>query len=570
MESIANKDVVQTLEEIASLLDLAGESPFKSRAYANVARRIEQLDENVSVLAEEGRLREIKGIGDALEQKITEYVSTGALQYLETLRARFPESLFDLFRIPGLGAKRVRTLYSELGIESLQGLARACEDDTLSALKGFGPKMVEKIRQGIAFAKQHEGLHLYKAAANEAQRLKNLLSENPVVQQVDIAGSIRRHKEIIKDVDLVAASSDAASVMEQFVNDAEVATVTGHGDTKSSVVLQSGIAVDLRVVSEDEYPYALLHFTGSKEHNVALRQRAKERELKLNEYGLFHGSERLDCADETAIYAALELPFIPPELREDMGELELDATPELVEMDHLLGMIHCHTLYSDGRATIEEMALATQERGYQYLTITDHSQAAAYAGGLTPERVREQHDEIDRVNKKLKNFRLLKGIESDILSDGSLDYEEDLLATFDLVIASVHSKLDMTQAEATKRVVRAIENPYTTILAHPTSRLLLSRKGYPLDFDAVFEACAAHNVAIEINANCRRLDLDWRLVRKAKERGLKFSIAPDAHSVEGLDDMIYGIGIARKGWLEPGDVLNTMTAAEFLAWRGTA
>ncbi|MCH7960406.1 MAG: DNA polymerase/3'-5' exonuclease PolX [Candidatus Hydrogenedentes bacterium] len=567
---MANKEVVQTLEEIASLLELAGESPFKGRAYLNVARRIEQLDEDVSVLAQEGRLREIKGVGDALEQKITEYVSTGALQYLQTLRARFPESLFDLFRIPGLGAKRVRTLYSELGIESLEGLERACEDDTLSALKGFGPKMVEKIRQGIAFAKQHEGLHLYKAAANEAQRLKNLLSDNPAVVRVDVAGSIRRHNEIIKDVDLVAASSDAASIMEQFVNDAEVATITGHGDTKSSVVLQSGIAVDLRVVSEDAYPYALLHFTGSKEHNVALRQRAKERGLKLNEYGLFRGEEGQDCTDETAIYAALDLPFIPPELREDMGELELDVTPELVEMDHLLGMIHCHTLYSDGRATIEEMALAAQERGYQYLTITDHSQAAVYAGGLTPERVREQHDEIDRVNKTLKNFRLLKGIESDILSDGSLDYEEDLLATFDLVIASVHSKLDMTQAEATKRVVRAIENPYTTILGHPTARLLLSRKGYPLDFDAVFEACAAHNVAIEINANCRRLDLDWRLVRKAKERGLKFSIGPDAHSVEGLDDMIYGIGIARKGWLEPGDVLNTMTADEFLAWRGTA
>ena len=564
---MTNKEVIALLEEVALLLDLAGESPFKSRAYTNVARQIEHTEEDVDTLAEEGRLRELKGVGDALEQKITEYVTTGKLEYHQKLRARFPDSLFDLFGIPGLGPKRIKQVYEELGIASLPELEKACANGGLSGLKGFGPKMQEKLLIGIAFAKEQHGQSLYNRAYLEGKRLKNLLSEDESVIRIEIAGSLRRAKEVVKDIDLIASSSDPKSVMKRFVEDIEVQHVTGHGDTKSSVVLHSGIAVDLRVVSDKEYPFALAHFTGSKDHNVTMRRRAKERGLKLNEYGLFKGEKSRVCKSEADIHTALDLPFIPPELREDMGEFELESTPGLVTLDDVVGMFHSHSRYSDGQNTIEEMALAAQELGYHYLTMTDHSQSAVYANGLRPETVVKQQKEIDEVNGKIKDFRVLKGIESDIRADGSLDYEEDVLKSFELIIASVHSGLDMNEAEATKRVVTAVENPYTTILGHPTGRLLLARKGFPLNYDTLFDACVANNVAIEINANCKRLDLDWRYVRRARDRGIKLSIGPDAHSTGGIEDMIYGVGIARKGWLEPADLLNCMTVDEFFAWR---
>ena len=566
---MTNKDVVTLLEGIALLLDLSGANPFKSRAYTNVARQIEQSEEDVETLVEEGRLRELKGVGDALEQKITEYVTTGALKYHDDLRAKFPESLFELFGIPGLGPKRIKQVYEELGIASLTDLEAVCTNGGLSNLKGFGPKMQSKLLEGIEFSKQQQGRHLYNKAFLEATRLKHLLSEEKSVHAIEIAGSLRRCKEVVKDIDLVATSKAPKADMNRFVNDVEVQRVTGHGETKSSVVLNSGVAADLRVVSDTQYPFALLHFTGSKEHNVALRQRAKDRGLKLNEYGLFKGEKSLKCKTEADVYKALEMPFVPPELREDMGEFDVDSFPELVTLDDVIGMFHSHSKYSDGQNTVEEMALAAQELGYHYLTMTDHSQSAAYAGGLRPETVVKQQKEIDKLNKKLSGFRVLNGIESDIRSDGSLDYPEEILQTFELVIVSVHSGLDMNEKDATKRIVKALENPHTTILGHPTGRLLLSRKGYPLNFEKVFDACAANNVAIEINANCHRLDLDWRHVRRAKERGLKLCIGPDAHSTGGLEDMTYGVGIARKGWLEPGDLLNCMTVDEFFAWRNS-
>lgn len=564
---MTNKEIVALLEEIALLLELAGESPFKSNAYRNVARQIEQSEEDVETLAGEGRLREIKGVGEALEQKITEYVTTGTLKYHDDLRAKFPESLFDLFGIPGLGPKRIKQVYEELGIKSLAELEAACTKGVLSGLKGFGPKMQEKVLAGIEFAKQQQGQHLYNRAFLEAKRLRHLLSEDSSTHEIEIAGSLRRCKEVVKDIDLIVSSDSPKKVMERFVSDVEVQRVTGHGETKSSVVLNSGVAADLRVVSEKEFPFALMHFTGSKEHNVALRQRAKDRGLKLNEYGLFKGERSLECTTEAEIYKALDLPYVPPELREDMGEFEVDSFPELVTLDDVIGMFHCHSKYSDGQNTVEEMALAAQELGYRYLTMTDHSQSAAYANGLRPEAVRKQQKEIDGLNKKNGDFRILKGIESDIRSDGSLDYDGKVLKSFELVIVSIHSGLDMSEKDATKRIVAAVENPYTTILGHPTGRLLLSRKGYPLNYEKVFDACLANNVAIEINANCHRLDLDWRHVRRAKERGLKLCIGPDAHSTGGLEDMIYGVGIARKGWLEVEDLLNCMTVDEFIAWR---
>ena len=562
------KEVAVILEEIALLLELSGENPFKARSYENVARQILQSAEDVTDLVKAKRLRELKGVGEAIEQKITELVTTGQLKYYQELRAKFPESLFDLFKIPGLGPKRIKTLYEDLSIKTLGELEYACVENRLVSLKGFGPKMQQKVLDGLAFAKRHQGLFLVDTALEAAYAIRDHVRTGKSVSRVEIAGSLRRRKEVVKDIDVLASGSKPDAIMTRFAEAPGVEAVTNRGETKSSVVLSSGIAVDLRVVSNEQFPYALAHFTGSKEHNVAMRQRAKERKMKLNEYGLFKGEDRLiPCEDETAIFAALDLPFIAPELREDMGEFEADSLPDLVTRDDLIGVMHCHSTYSDGRSSIEEMAAAARDLGYAYIGFADHSQTAAYAGGLTPADVAKQHKEMAAIAEKLDGIRILKGIESDILGDGSLDYDEKTLKRFDFVIASVHSRLNMPESEATKRLIGAIRNPFTTILGHPTGRLLLSREGYPLDMDAVFDACAKHRVAIEINANPHRLDLDWRHIRKAKERGIKFCIGPDAHSVEGLADVDFGLGIARKGWLEKKDLLNCMDAEELLAWR---
>ena len=564
---MTNKEVAETLEEIAMLLELSGENPFKTRSYTNMARTLEGLDSDVATLVEEERLREIKGLGEALEQKITELVTTGKLEYLEKLRAQFPETLFDLFKIPGLGAKRIKQIYDELEIDSLDSLQKACDDGRLDDLKGFGPKMQQNIREGIEFAKQHQDYFLCNVGRDEADALVKYLKEDPNVIRVRVAGSLRRWKEVVHDVDFIACSEDPKALMQRFVDYDRVTRVNGHGETKSSVVLETGIQADLRVVTPEQYPYALMHFTGSKEHNIVMRQRAKDRNMKLSEYGLFKGEELIECNDEASIYEKLELPYIPPEMREDMGEFDADDIPELIEPKDLRGVIHCHSTYSDGKNTLEQMAEAAKERGYKYFGIADHSQTASYAGGLRPSNVEKQHKEIDKLNKQWDDFTIVKGIESDILADGSLDYDKDVLASFDYIVASVHSGLKMDEKTATKRVVAAIQNPYTTILGHPTGRLLLQREGFPLDWDEVFSAAAEHRVAIEINAHPRRLDLDWRLIQRAKEKGCMFSIGPDAHSIAGFKVMRYGLGTARKGWLTKNDIINCLEVNDFKKWK---
>lgn len=562
------KDVAHILEEIGALLELSGENPFKTRAYYNAARTLTQLEEDLGAVVREKRLGELKGVGTALAQKIEELVTTGRLKFHEDLRARFPETLFEIMDVPGLGPKRVKAVYDELGVDSLDKLEMACTSGRLAQLKGFSGKLQEKVLAGIAFHRRHQGIHLYNHAEAFAFELLAHLGEHPAVDVVRVAGSLRRHKEVVKDLDFVVSSSAPAAVMEHFVQAPSVERVTGHGETKSSVVLQSGMAADLRVVGKDQYPYALAHFTGSKEHNVAMRQRAKDRGLKLNEYGLFReDGSVVACASEADIYAALGLPFIPPELREDMGEFDVPEIPPLVTEDGLRGVIHCHTHFSDGRNSLDEMAQAAQELGFEYIVICDHSQSAGYANGLTPARVAAQHEAIDALNKRLKGFRVVKGIESDIRTDGSLDYAEDVLKTFEFVVISVHSKLVMTGDEATARVIKAIESPYSDLLGHPTGRLLLTRAGYPLDYAKVFDACVANRVAVEINANCNRLDLDWRHVRHARDKGVMLAISPDAHDTRGIGDCRYGVGIARKGWLEPENLLNCMNVKDLLAWR---
>jgi DNA polymerase (family 10) len=440
-------------------------------------------------------------------------------------------------------------------------LEYACLENRLTELPGFGKRSQEKILEGIRYFKTTRGLYLFNNAFSEAEPMISALQAFPGVARASVAGSLRRRKEVIRDIDLVASSNDSASIMEFFTSLPAIRTVIAKGETLSSILLQSGIQADLRVVSDVEFPFTLLSFTGSKEHNTVLRARAKRLGLKLNEYGLFRGEESIPCQDETAIFSQLGLSYIPPELREDMGEFEAaekGPIPPLTAPEEIRGIFHVHTTYSDGNAPLREMVLKARSLGYQYVGISDHSRSAHYAHGLSVERIREQHREIDLLRKEITGITIFKGIESDILADGSLDYPEEILATFDFVIASVHSRFQMNKEEMTERLIRAVSNPYVTMLGHPTGRLLLSREPYAVDLHRVIDAAAEYRTVMELNASPYRLDLDWRLCRYAKERGVKVSINPDAHSPEGLSDTVYGVGIARKGWLSAEDVLNTL------------
>ncbi len=562
------EDVAAILEEIGVLLELKGENPFKTRAYHNAARLIKSLSADLVDLVQSGEIRNIKGIGSALADKITELVTTGRLEYYENLRAEFPDSLLELLRIPGLGPKKIKKLYEELGIQSIKDLELACRKHQLAALEGFGARTEQKILEGIQFIKQHSDRHLYHVALAAGERLFQHVAGHPAVIRAQLAGSLRRCKETVKDIDIVASAEekDRDAIMEHFTQQPGVQTVVAKGSTKSSIITEEGIQADLRIVSDKQFPYALHHFTGSREHNTAMRSHARKLGIKMNEYGLFREDESLiPCSNEEEIFAALGMDYIPPELREDMGEIEAaleHRLPKLVEKSDIRGIIHAHTTESDGANTLEEMVEACRKMGMQYLGISDHSQSVYYANGLSVERLREQRRRIDELNQKYPDFRIFHGTECDILSDGSLDYPDEVLAELDFVIISVHQKLNMSEQEATERIIKAMAHPLVTILGHPTGRLLLSREGYPLNYAELFAAAKEYNVIIEINANPHRFDLDWRYVREARDQGIMLSINPDAHSVAGLSDTFLGVGIARKGWLTAADVLNTHSAEE--------
>ncbi|WP_029687546.1 DNA polymerase/3'-5' exonuclease PolX [Thermoanaerobacter sp. A7A] len=559
------KEIANVLNNIGLLLELKGENPFKSRAYYNAARTIELLDEDIEILVKEDRLKGIKGIGEAINKKITELVLTGKMKYYEDLKASIPEGLVEMLKIPGLGPKKIKTIYEKLNITTIRELEYACIENRLIDLAGFGEKTQKKILEGIQFVKQFSGQHLYPEAYTEALKLKEYLDMTKTALVTEIAGSLRRKKEIVKDIDILAAASDSSKVMEAFVNYQDVREVIAKGDTKTSVTLKSGINTDLRVVTEKEFPYALHHFTGSKEHNTAMRHRAKQMGIKMNEYGLFKGDKLIECKSEEEVFNKLGLLYIPPELRENMGEIEAaekGELPKLIEEKDIKGVFHVHTTYSDGANTLVEMVEAARKLGYKYIGITDHSKSAFYAGGLKEEDLVRQWEEIEELNKKYNDIVIFKGIESDILPDGSLDYGEEILKQFEFVIASIHSHFRMSKEDMTKRMIKAIENKYTTIIGHVTGRLLLARDSYEIDIYEVIEAAAHYGKIIEINANPYRLDLDWRYVKHAKEKGVKLAICPDAHSIEGLNDVKYGVGIARKGWLEAKDVINTYEVHE--------
>ncbi len=557
--------VARILKEIGLFLELKGENPFKSRAYYNGARTVEFLEEDLTALVKENKLKDVKGIGAALNEKISELVLTGQLEYYEELKASIPPGLMEMLGIPGLGPKKIKILYDELAIISVIELEYACKENRLVDLKGFGAKSQENILKGIEYLKRFQGQYYYSEAIVVAEDILQELKRSPELVQISLAGSIRRCKETVKDIDLVASSENPKELTNYMAQLAQVDDIIALGDTKVSVKLNLGINLDLRVVKPDEYPYALHHFTGSKEHNTAMRHKAKAMGLKMNEYGIFQGDTRIECTDEREVFEAMGLDFIPPELRENLGEIEAAETgtlPKLVKDSDIKGAFHIHTTFSDGSNTLEEMIQACKKLGFEYLGITDHSQSAFYAGGLREKEIYRQQQEIAALKEKYPQIDIYSGIESDIKPDGSLDYSDDVLGTFDFVIASVHSNLRMPIEKATERLVKAMAHPKVTMLGHPTGRLLLGREGYPLDMEQIFEAAVKYNVIIELNASPARLDLDWRYLKRAKDLGILIAINPDAHRIEELQDIIYGVKVARKGWLEAKDVFNCKSRQE--------
>ena len=564
--------VARVLEEIAAMLELAGENVFKVRAYENGARAILSFPGDFEEAVRSRELLTTPGIGARLFANIETLVRTGSLSYYDELRARFPPGLRECLRIPGLGARKVRQLHDALGIDSLEALEKACREGRLAAIKGFGPASVERIVRGIALVRSSAGFHRYPRAWRRAEEILQSLQGTGLASRIEIAGSLRRRKEIIRDIDIVAASRKPELLSAAFRGLPGVVDVTADGPTKTSLRFTDGLAADLRVVSEEEFPAALLYFTGSQEHNTLLRGRAKKLGMKLNEYGLFAAEASggpMPCPSEAAIYAALGLAYIEPELREASGEIEAaerGTLPVLVERRDLRGLIHLHTIASDGRDTLEAMVAAARGAGYSYAAITDHSQSAAYAGGLDPSRVLAQREEIRDLRRSFHDFRIFHGTEADILADGSIDYGDEFLKGFDIVVASVHSRFGLPREEQTRRLIRAVRNPFVSVLGHPSGRLLLSREGLTADWDAVLEAAAQSGCAIEVNCNPERLDLDWRLCRPAADAGILLSIGPDAHSVAELDLISLGLGIARKGWVTKEATLNSKSAEEIEAW----
>lgn len=554
--------VARILDEMGTLLEVRGENPFRCRAYHNAAQTLKELPSDLSEMIADGSLAKVPGIGETILGKITQLVTTGNLEAYEKLRQETPPGLVALLRVPGLGPKKIKALHDELKIESLADLRTAAEANKIAALKGFGAKAEAKILEGISFIESVGDRVLLSTARRLVAPVFEAVRQHPLVRRAEICGSLRRWKETIGDLDILFSADDPIPVLDAFVRLPQVAAVLAHGPTKASIRLSDGVQCDLRGVTDAQYPFALHYFTGSKEHNIAMRRRAIARGYKLSEYGLEGADGLLACATEADVFAALGLHEIPPELREDIGELDLAAAgplPRLVELGDLTGTFHCHTDWSDGGATLEEMAEAAMQSGLSYLGIADHSRSAGYAGGLSVDRVRAQWEAIDALNGKYAGrFRLFKGTECDILPDGSLDYPDDLLAGFDYVVASVHSSFGLPRDAMTARIVRAVSHPKVTMLGHPTGRLLLARDGYAVDLDAVIDAAAAAGTMIEINANPHRLDLDATHCRKAKAKGITIVINPDAHSTGGFGDLIFGVEQARRAGLEPGDLLNTL------------
>ncbi|MDG3002168.1 DNA polymerase/3'-5' exonuclease PolX [Paludisphaera mucosa] len=566
--------IAQILDDMGTILEVQGENPFRCRAYHNAAQVLHGLPGDLTEMIADGSLAEVQGIGETLYAKIVQLATTGRLPAYEKLRAQTPPGLLALLRVPGVGPKKIKALHEALDIQSLADLRAAGESGAIAKVKGFGAKTEANILEGIGFLETTGGRILQNEALALVAPILDAVRNHPGVSRAEACGSLRRRAETIGDLDVLFSSKDPRPVLDHFAGLPQVAKVLGHGATKVSVLLpgfktDQFVQCDLRGVADDQFAFALHYFTGSKAHNIAMRKRALARGLSLNEYalsGVKDPTKTIPCRDEADLFRALDLEPIPPELREDAGEFEAagaGALPRLVEPGDLTGTFHCHSDWSDGDATLEEMAAGARELGMQYLGIGDHSRSLAMARGLTIDRVRDQWAKIDALNARFGgSFRIFKGTECDILGDGSLDFPDDVLAGFDYVVASVHSRFKMPRDEMTARIIRAISNPHVTMLGHATGRLLLSRAPYEVDLDAVIDAAAEHRTMIEINASPYRLDLDAVHCRRARKKGVAIVINPDAHSVAGLGDLRYGVSVARRAWLTKDDVFNTAPLAE--------
>jgi DNA polymerase (family 10) len=559
-------EVAQILDEIGSLLELQGENRFKVRAYKNAAHSIDTLTEDLATLVKEKRLEEISGIGSHMSEKITALVKTGKLAAYTALKKEIPLSLLELLKIPGLGPKKVKLLRDKLGVESLADLTAACKAGKVANLSGFSKKTEAALLAGIVQVKTYSKRILWCDAELVAEPILKILKKIKGVERAEIAGSFRRKLETVGDLDFVVSSAKPKSVIDAFTTMATVTKVIEKGTTRATVRLKGGVQADLRVVEDSQFACTLYYFTGSKEHTVKVRQRANKMGYSLSEYGLKPLKKKIPT--EEALLKLLKLPNIPPELREDRGELT-STIPTLIEESDIRGVFHCHTTESDGDNTLEEMAAAAQARGWEYIGISDHSKSSRQANGLSEARLMTQVEQIRLLNRSKKyKIHIFAGLECDILPSGKLDFPDSVLSKLDFVIASIHSSFALDEATMTARIIRAVENPHTTMLGHLTGRLLLSREPYKVNVSQVIDACIANGVIIELNGDPHRLDMDWRLWRAAAEKGLVCSINPDAHHIDGFDNVRTGVNAARKGWLTKQNVLNTLSLSQLLRkWR---
>ncbi len=558
---VHNADIATLFEEIADLLEIDNANPFRVRAYRNAARQLQGMGVPAADMVAKGEdLTELPGIGDDLAAKIEEIVETGQCRFLEKLRRKTPPTITELLKIPGLGPKRVRALYHELDVHTLEQLARAARDGRIRELPGFGAKTEQTILEAISAHAEKQTRFKLAVAAQYAEPLKRYLEKIPGAGQVVLTGSYRRCKETVGDIDILVTATDPEKIMNRFVVYDEVKDVLAKGPTRATVILKSRLQVDVRVVEQDCFGAALQYFTGSKAHNIEIRRLAQERRLKISEYGVFKGEKRIAGDTEESVYRSVGLPWIPPELRENHGEIEAARAgklPKLVELADLRGDLHAHTKATDGHHTLREMAAAAASRGLEYLAITEHSRRLTVAHGLDPQRLRKQMNEIDKLNAQLKDIALLKGIEVDILEDGALDLPDDVLSECDLVVGAVHSQFHLSRARQTERILRAMDHPHFTILAHPTGRLLDTREPYDVDMLKIVRRARERGCFLELNAHPERLDLLDIYCQMARDEDVLVAINSDAHSTQDFDNLVYGVGQARRGWLEKKDVLNT-------------
>lgn len=570
---MSREEMVTILEEIALLLELKDENPFKIKAYRSGAETVRSYPDDIVALAAANQLTGIKGIGEALRDKLHEMATTGKLAFHEKLRAEFPSALFELFELQGLGAKKIKTLHRDLGISSIAELKQACVEGRIAGTPGFGAKTQSNLLEAIAHRESHAGIFRLGSVAHVVHDMLENLRDHPETLRVAVCGSYRRAKETVHDVDLLVATSHPADLTSYFTTLRGIQKILAQGETKASVILDNGLQCDLRAVTNAQFPFALQYFSGSKEHNVALRQLALRRGWSLNEYDFTRVNDEADplpeVHEEKDIYQALGLAFIEPELRENLGEIEAaqnGTLPRLIAIDHLRGSFHNHTTESDGRNSLEEMAAAAQELGLQYLGIADHSKSSFQANGLHEDRLLQQVEEIRALNETLAGFRVFAGSEVDILKDGSLDFSDEILAQLDYCVASVHNSFTLSEDDMTRRIIRAMENPHVTMIGHLTGRLLLKRDSYAVNHSKIIDCAAETRTVIELNCNPMRFDMDWRWWHRARDKGVLCSINPDAHKTEQLQFLHFGVRLARKGWLRREDVINAMSLDKITAW----